>query len=282
MPAILRVAVPVPLLQVFDYLPPRRDRRCARSRRAAALPCRSAAPARRRRRRGRRGIGAGRQRASEAGAGALLDPQPLLTAELLDTRAPGQRATTSTRSAKSCRPRCRPACAARAKPQHAGERGSGSDSRSRTRRKPPRAGSRAAQLLDLLARGPLTAPRLDVLLPGWRSAAANLKRRGLIATITLTRTRIAARADRRAAADAEQQRCDRRRLPNAARQLPPILLEGITGSGKTEVYLAADRTGDRARRAGAGAGAGDRSDAAGPAAFPRTPAGHASRCCTRA
>ena len=49
----------------------------------------------------------------------------------------------------------------------------------------PRAGSRAARLLEMLAEGPLSLARLDDLLPGWRSAAANLKRRGLIEPVRL-------------------------------------------------------------------------------------------------
>jgi primosomal protein N' (replication factor Y) len=102
----------------------------------------------------------------------------------------------------------------------------------------PRAGSRAAQLLDLLARGPLNAAQLEAALPGWRSAAANLRRRGLIRTIVQPATELLrARIAGPALTESQQQSVDA--IAGCSGAFTPILLEGITGSGKTEVYLAA-------------------------------------------
>ena len=59
----------------------------------------------------------------------------------------------------------------------------------------------------------------------------------------------------------DRRRGSRRRGARRAAS-PSTVLDGVTGSGKTEVYLAADRRGVRARQAGAGAAAGDRAQRA--------------------
>src|SRR6185369_14151233 len=115
---------------------------------------------------------------------AVLDPAPLLTAELMDAVAwtsryyqyPLGEVLHAALPAGLRDPRAA---------EDAGERG--------LALKPgyagaftPRAGSRTAQLLDLLARGPLTVARLDELLPGWRVAAGSLRRRGLVEPVRLT------------------------------------------------------------------------------------------------
>ena len=229
MPVILRVAVPVPLLQVFDYLPPAD---------AAALPvagCRVAVPFGNTRRVGivvEVAQDSELPRARLKAALGVLDRQPLLTPELLDTLRWTARyyqhplgEVLQTALPTGLR-RAREAA-------DAGERAlvlTGSDAAA------PRAGSRAAHLLELLRAGPLTGARLDALLPGWRSAATNLKGRGLIAFThvaagELLRSRIAGPP-----LTAEQQQAIDE-IERERATFSPILLEGITGSGKTEVYL---------------------------------------------
>ncbi|HEY2395448.1 MAG TPA: primosomal protein N' [Rudaea sp.] len=229
MTVILRVAVPVPLLQLFDYLPPVD---------ADTLPvgCRVAVPFGRGRRVGivvEVAADSELPRARLRAALGVLDRQPLLTPELLDTLRWTARyyqhplgEVLQTALPTGLR-RAREAA-------HAGERAlalTGADA------VPPRAGSRAAQLLELLRAGPLTGVRLDVLLPGWRSAAANLKRRGLVA-ITHVAERESLRSRIAGPPLTPEQRQAIAEIEHRHGSFSPIVLEGITGSGKTEVYLA--------------------------------------------
>ena len=101
----------------------------------------------------------------------------------------------------------------------------------------PRTGSRAALLFDLLAAGPLAFAELDARLPGWRSAAANLRKRGLVATTQLTPRALPRTSIAGPSLNAEQAAAIADIAAHFGR-FAPTLLEGITGSGKTEVYLA--------------------------------------------
>ena len=231
--SILRVAVPVPLLQVFDYLPPPGP-----SASAAAPGCRVAVPFGRSRRVGILVAVAEqselpRQRLKPALA--ILDREPLLTSELMETLRWAARYYQHPLG--EVLQTALPAGLRRAGP--VAEPGEPALARTGVDAPAPRAGSRAAQLLDLLASGPLIAARLDLTLPGWRNAAANLRRRGLAEIVrvpVVQRLRSVAgtapplTADQRAAVDA---------IGQAGARFVPFLLEGITGSGKTEVYLAA-------------------------------------------
>ena len=101
-----------------------------------------------------------------------------------------------------------------------------------------RSGTRIGALLDL-ARAGSRCPieDLDAALPGWRSAARTATARGWIRAHRANRRRRRANPspgrplndEQRAAADAIVD----------ARGFAPFLLDGVTGSGKTDVYLAA-------------------------------------------
>ena len=164
----------------------------------------------------------------------VLDEGPLLDAELMQTlawaadywlAAPGEAYANALPLALR-EPRALPEIA---EPVHAltlagqGARDAGS-----------RRGSSRA-LLDALADAPLGAGQLDLALPGWRAAARRLLEAGLIeqrAAVALAAAPGPAPplgGEQAAAVDA---------VANAFGSFQPFLLDGVTGSGKTEVYLA--------------------------------------------
>jgi primosomal protein N' (replication factor Y) len=227
--SVLRVAVPVPLPQEFDYLPPggmdadRIDRGTR-----VLVPFG----------RGRRvGVVVGHAdsqiaRSRLKAIASVLDARPLLTNELLatlewtaryyqhplgevlDTALPG-----ALRTAKLLPDDGVAALAIAAHDASA------------------RPGSSSARLLELLRHGPLAFDALDAQFPDWRAAAANLRRRGLVATQRIAvapppRTRIEPPP-----LTGEQGEAITMIAAEHGR-FAPVLLEGITGSGKTEVYLA--------------------------------------------
>jgi len=231
MPAVVRVAVPVPLVQLFDYLPPPGTG-------AHELPpgTRVAVP-----------FGPGRRvgiviehlAASSLDShrlrriAARLDDAPLLSAELLHTlqwlaryylHPLGEVLETAL-----------PVGLRRAHvPPAQGEPGLRLASDAAT--SVARAGSASAALLDLLRAGPLTLSALDQRLPSWRGAAANLQRRGLIARVHLEAS-IAPHVRIAPPPLTEEQRAAIDAISAHGAGFAPFLLEGITGSGKTEVYL---------------------------------------------
>ena len=94
----------------------------------------------------------------------------------------------------------------------------------------------SAALLDTLADTTLSASELDTLLPGWRAASRRLAAAGLIERaqpeIRAPRVREGASpilTDEQAEALAT--------LLSAGEGFHPFLLQGVTGSGKTEIYL---------------------------------------------
>lgn len=98
-------------------------------------------------------------------------------------------------------------------------------------------GARTTQLLQLLKKGTRNYAELDVMLPGWRSTAVALRRRGWVESIRFVATPAPTANIAGPSLNTEQHTA----IAAITAQLgsfTPMLLEGITGSGKTEVYLA--------------------------------------------
>ena len=99
--------------------------------------------------------------------------------------------------------------------------------------------SRTRQLAERLQAGGAAKDSLDRELPEWRSAARALARRGLIERVALPAT-LAMAGDAAAPTPTPEQAQALAHL-RAGRGFRSLLLEGVTGSGKTEVYLQAIR-----------------------------------------
>lgn len=231
--ATLRVALPVPLPQLFDYLPPAD----APLTDPARVGCRVRVPF------GPRElvgvvveIG---QLASAEGlrpALAWCDDAPLLVEELARslqwlaryTHAPLGEAQSS--ALPGPLRRGEPLADTHAWAWQLTEAG-------RTGAASLRAGSRPALLAALLLTGALGEEQLDPLLPQWREAARSLAKRGHVERVAVPADSIPPRPgsgpqlndEQQAAADAIR----------AQSGFATYLLDGVTGSGKTEVYLQA-------------------------------------------
>src|SRR5690606_4355650 len=98
-----------------------------------------------------------------------------------------------------------------------------------------RAGGRPRRLAELLRDGPMADDLLDDALDGWRAAARTLEERGLLERVVVDEA-----APPAPAASGPEPTADQAAALGALRGaegFAPVLLEGITGSGKTEVYL---------------------------------------------
>ncbi|HEX5959700.1 MAG TPA: primosomal protein N' [Rhodanobacteraceae bacterium] len=94
----------------------------------------------------------------------------------------------------------------------------------------------SAALLEALGNSALSASELDTLLPGWRGAARRLAEAALIERTQPTRDAPHAR-DGAAPILNDEQADALATLLSASEGFHPFLLQGVTGSGKTEVYL---------------------------------------------
>ena len=100
-----------------------------------------------------------------------------------------------------------------------------------------RAAGRPRRLAEALRGGPLAEDLLDAALGDWRAAARSLEARGLAARTVVDPAGAPVPASPAPVPNAEQ--ATALEALRAARGFAPVLLEGVTGSGKTEVYLQA-------------------------------------------
>ncbi|HVI59726.1 MAG TPA: primosomal protein N' [Luteimonas sp.] len=230
-PPVLQVALPLPLPRLFDYRAP-----AGVAPSAALVGCRVRVPF------GPRelvgvvaGIGPAAGDAPELReALALLDEAPLLRGELLDSlrwlaryvHAPlGEVLATALPAALR---RGEPLPDTHAWAWRLTEAGA-------TALPGLRAGSRPRQLAELLRDGARDEDALDAAMEDWRAAARSLGRRELVERIAIPASRLAPAPRPGPAPNAEQAAAIE--AVRAADGFASLLLDGVTGSGKTEVYL---------------------------------------------
>ncbi|MGA8205565.1 MAG: DEAD/DEAH box helicase, partial [Woeseiaceae bacterium] len=235
---ILKVAVNVPLSRAFDYLP-------ARDSEVPQPGCRVLVPFGRRR---QTGLVLAHARHSELPAGkirrsiATLDSEPLLRAD--DLRLLRFASDYYHHPIGEVVATALPALLRQGKPLYpeietlaVAADAEGTDAGALGRRAPRQAG--LLELLQDAGGNGIDAATLNELLPNWRRIAKPLIEKGLVLRYT-TRGDRPSVADAAPASPGPELNSDQRRALEAIRGAAgygTFLLDGVTGSGKTEIYL---------------------------------------------